>query len=81
MLDSTISSGTATDKNGVFRFEKVAIGRHKLRITFIGYKEVLIPIEVTSGKEVVLRIELEEKVIVQTEAVATAGQKERQGQQ
>ncbi|MBI3235990.1 MAG: carboxypeptidase-like regulatory domain-containing protein, partial [Bacteroidetes bacterium] len=54
---------TQSDENGVFRFSNVPIGRHTIKISFIGYKEMIIPdIIVNTAKEVVLNIELEEEI-------------------
>ncbi|TND07838.1 MAG: TonB-dependent receptor plug [Bacteroidetes bacterium] len=55
--------GATTDINGSFKIEKVPVGRQNLRISYTGYKEELIPnLDVTSGKEVVLNIGMEETV-------------------
>lgn len=55
--------GTSTDLDGIFKLPKVPIGRHKVEITFIGYNPIAIPeVLVTSGKEVVLNVEMEELV-------------------
>lgn len=59
-LDSTRMLGTTTDVNGLFRFEKVPIGRHQVRVSYLGYKGALLSnVEVTSTKEVILDISLE----------------------
>lgn len=53
--------GTSTDMNGEFRIEEVPIGRIDLKISFMGYEERIIPnILLSSGKEVVLEIGLQE---------------------
>jgi len=72
LMDSIQIKGVSTDEEGKFRFENVLIGKHNLRVSFIGYKEVMIPILVHSAKEVVLSIELEESVLSQKEVVITA---------
>src|SRR5574337_786593 len=58
-----VSQNTATDVDGNFRLEQVPVGRHMLTFKMTGYKESTIPIIVTSGKEVVLTIEMEESVV------------------
>lgn len=63
LLDSTEFKGTACDLNGNFRLEHVPLGRQMLKVSMIGYKEVTLFTVVTSGKEVVLTIELEQSVI------------------
>lgn len=61
----------ATDENGNFRFDQVLIGRHTLTFKFIGYKERSVNVIMTSGKETVLTIELEESVVTTGEVVIT----------
>ena len=74
--DSTKKIGTTTDVNGDFRLENVEIGRHSLKISFIGYNDVFLSnIIVDAGKEVILNIEMEEKVNVKDEILVTANTK------
>ena len=55
--------GSATDINGEFRIDNVPIGRVTLLITSIGYKDRVLPnIEVSAGKEVFLKIAMEEHI-------------------
>ena len=62
--------GAATDLDGAFRISKVQVGKHTLKVTYLGYKERLIPnVVVNSGKEVVLVIELEEDVLISKEVI------------
>jgi hypothetical protein len=63
LLNSDTLIGAATDVDGKFRLDKVAVGRRAVKVTCIGYEDaVLNNIIVTSAKEVVLNIELREKV-------------------
>lgn len=62
---------TTTDVNGDFRLSDVPVGRHTLLFRYMGYKERSMPIVVSSGKEVVLNVELEESVLQQKEVVIT----------
>jgi hypothetical protein len=56
-------AGTATDIDGYFRFEKIPVGRHDIKVNYMGYKEqFLSQVLVGSGKEIVLEIMLEESV-------------------
>lgn len=61
----------STDVDGNFRFDEVPIGRHTLVFKFIGYKDAAMTVILTSGKEVVLTVELEESVIQHEEVVIT----------
>lgn len=61
--DGSVLKGTSTTLDGVFRIEEVPIGRQTVRVTYIGYKEALLNnIVVSSAKEVILNVELEESV-------------------
>jgi hypothetical protein len=65
--------GTVADSTGNFVLTKVPIGRVTLKCSYIGYKELLLSnIELTSGKELILTIEMEESVITGKEVVITA---------
>jgi len=64
VLNSEPLIGTTTDVNGHFKLEKVPVGRHSIRVSFLGYKPIIMPeILVSSGKESVLSFELEEEVL------------------
>lgn len=58
--------GTISDANGQFRIENVSVGRVSMKISFVGYKDVLLSnLNLNTGKELVLEIELEEVYIQQ----------------
>ncbi len=57
-------TGTTTDVNGNFVLEKVPVGRSSFQVSYLGYKSVVKPeVLITSGKETILSIGLEEEVI------------------
>ena len=65
--------GSVTDIHGYYKIENVSLGRHALRFSYIGYKEIVLnDILVTSGKEVILDLELEESVHSLEEVVIKA---------
>ena len=65
--------GTTSDVDGYFRLEGIPVGRHAFQINYLGYRPLTLPnIVVTSGKEVVLNITLEESVEELTEVVVKA---------
>jgi hypothetical protein len=72
ITDLTPVRGTNTDNNGLFRFTGIPLGRHTLKVNFTGYEEQLINVDVVSGKELVLNIELVEKVLTANEVVIEA---------
>lgn len=62
ILDSLNQNGTFTNSRGMFSFERVSVGRQSIAVSYLGYKLMLISnIIVTSGKEIVLNVELEEE--------------------
>jgi hypothetical protein len=68
-------TGTTTDIDGNFRLEEVAIGRRALKVSYIGYESVTLPnVMVTAGKEVILRIGLEESIEQLQEVVVRASE-------
>jgi len=65
--------GAVTNTDGTFRIENVPVGRHSLQASFMGYKTAIIPeILISSGKETVLTIELEEIPITEKEVEVKA---------
>lgn len=64
--------GTTTDIDGNFKLLNVPVGKQSIKVTYVGYKEMLVPnITVNSGKELVLKVTLEENVIQGKEVVIT----------
>ncbi|MCF8368681.1 MAG: TonB-dependent receptor [Bacteroidales bacterium] len=73
LLNSDPLIGVSTDTDGRFRLENVPIGRVGLQITFVGYNNVLLSnLNLLSGKELVLQVEMEELAITSEEVVITA---------
>jgi len=68
ILNSDPLVGATTNPDGTFKIEKVQVGRQTIKASYIGYKTAIIPeILVSSGKETILTIELEEMVISASE--------------
>lgn len=69
-------TGTSTDNNGNFRLENINIGVLKLKVSFVGYKEVILDnIVVISGKETIITIPLEMAVYSGKEVIIRASVK------
>jgi hypothetical protein len=69
--------GTTTDTEGYFKLANIALGKHTVKVSYIGYQELIIPnIVVNAGKEVVLALELETSIININEVVVSANIKE-----
>ncbi|MBI4646062.1 MAG: TonB-dependent receptor [Bacteroidia bacterium] len=65
--------GSPTDEKGNFSIKNVPVGRHTLKITYLGYEEQIIPaLMVGTGKEIVLNIELQEAILISKEVTVTA---------
>ena len=72
-LQATTQIGTVTDENGNFRLESISIGRQGIRVSYIGYNTITLKnLLLSSGKELILKIELEEKVITTQEIIVKA---------
>ena len=55
--------GVTSDVDGNFRIENVSLGRQRIELTYIGYQAAILDnIIVSSAKETILRIEMEESV-------------------
>jgi len=62
LIIGTSVKTTSTDEKGNFIFSNLSPDRYIIKVNFIGYKEVMIPnVIVTSGKEVILDITLEDE--------------------
>lgn len=69
LVDAT-RQGTTTDDRGQFTLSSVAIGRHTVSVSFIGYETALVKeILVTSAREIYLEIALTESTTELSEVV------------
>jgi hypothetical protein len=63
----------STDENGKFIFSNVSPERYVIKVNFIGYQEIILPnVIVTSGKEVILDIALEDEFKTLADVVVKA---------
>lgn len=70
ILGSDPVRGAVTDVDGNYRFDRVPLGRIDIQIRYIGYEEKIIPnILISSGKEVILDLEMKESVVKMDEVV------------
>lgn len=72
LLNADKSIVTTTNEEGKFRLDHIPLGRKQLKISLLSYKEKFVTIVLTSGKETVLNIELEENAVQGQEVVITA---------
>ena len=74
--DSVLVGATISDTSGDFRIGNIHLGRYSIVVSYIGYRQAVIPdIIVNSTKEIVLPVELEESTqeIKEISINATAG--------
>ena len=67
--DTTQLLGAATDMYGKFKIENVSLGRHQVRVTYLGYNPQVLTVVVNSGKEVILNVPIEESSVLMDEVV------------
>lgn len=70
VLNTSPVLGASANENGEFQIRNVPVGRQTIRVTFMGYKPVLLTnFTINSGKEVVLTIAMEEDITQAIEVV------------
>lgn len=66
--DMTPAPGGATDDRGNFVIDSIPVGKHNVTLSYLGYESrTLKDVLVTSAKEVVLPLEIEEKIVEMNE--------------
>jgi hypothetical protein len=74
VLNTNPMKATLTDEEGRFRLDSITLGRWAVKVSLLSYKEKTQTVILTSGKEIVLNVELEENAIQATEVTVTAEQ-------
>ncbi len=55
--------GTSTNEHGAFILKDIPVGRHDFKFTYLGFKPIIVRnILVSSGKQTVLNVEMEESI-------------------
>jgi len=73
LINSDPVIGASTDLNGKFKITDVPVGRVSLKISYIGFNDVILTgLNLMSGKELVLDVEMDEKVFTSKEVVIIA---------
>lgn len=73
---SSIQKGTTTDTLGEYTISNIPPERYEIKVSYIGYKSITVPnVVVTSGKEVILDIAMEEMLNQLGELVVKANNK------
>lgn len=74
LIQHTPVLAIATDADGVYRLEKVPLGRQQLLFKTVGYKEKVVTVVVYGGKESIINVDLEENALQAEEVVVIAEQ-------
>jgi len=78
ILNKTDNNGASADANGNYVLTDISPERYEIKVSFVGYKDVVIPnVIVVSGKETILDITMEENLRQLNEVVVTANAKDR----
>jgi CarboxypepD_reg-like domain/TonB-dependent Receptor Plug Domain len=78
IINNSENKGTLTDENGNFVLPNLAPDRYEIKVSYLGYKDVFVPnVVVTSGKEVILDISMEEDLKLLNEIVVKAYSKNK----
>ncbi|MBP6793726.1 MAG: TonB-dependent receptor [Saprospiraceae bacterium] len=78
VLNISESKGSSTDESGQFVISDLTPQRYEIKVSYLGYKDVFIPnVVVTSGKEVILDIDMEEDLKILDEVVVKAYSKNK----
>lgn len=73
IINTNPQIGCVTNENGEFRFENIPVGRIGLQASYLGYHAVVLNnLIVQSAKELIVNIEMDEKVITTEEIVVKA---------
>lgn len=73
ILDTDPVQGTTSDMDGNYTIENVSVGRHNIRVSYIGYENVYFnEIEVITGSQLVLDVIMTEDISTLNEVVVTA---------
>ncbi len=74
LLESNPMVGTVTDLDGNFELRNIPVGRQNLRVSYVGYHETILPnLLLTSGKQMVVNVRLEENAQELDEVVVKSG--------
>ena len=77
MLNDT-TKNSYSDVNGNFVIKDLSPERYEVKVSYMGYKNVIIPnVVVSSGKETILDIKMEEDIIYTDEIVVTVNEKDK----
>jgi hypothetical protein len=74
VLNTDPIKAVISDENGKFRLDSITLGRWAIKVSLISYKEKTQTVILTSSKEIVLNVELEENAVQANEITIVAEQ-------
>ena len=78
IISKTENKGATADANGNYVLTNISPDRYDINVSYLGYKNVFVPnVVVTSGKETILDIAMEENVTNLNEVVIKANTKDK----
>jgi len=78
LVNKTANKGTRADTHGNYELKDISPDRYEIKVTYVGYKDVVVPnVVVTSGKETILDIAMDENVTSLNEVVIHANTKDK----
>ncbi len=78
IMNSAEKKGSITDVNGNYLLAGIAPGRYEIKVSYISYKSVLVPnVVVSSGKETILDVSMEEDLKILNEVIVSGNQKDK----
>jgi len=78
IINKTDNKGAIADANGNYVLTDISPERYEIKVSFVGYKDVVIPnVIVISGKETILDITMEENLNQLKEVFVSANSKDR----
>lgn len=72
VVDNDVNLAAATDLDGNFTIARVPVGKHKVKVTYIGYQELIQDVEVKAGSVTMVNLTMSEDAVNLKEAVVTA---------
>ena len=73
VVSTKTPTGTTTDEQGNFEITEIPVGRHTIKISYMGYSQrTMSNVEVKSGSQTVLNIKMQQRVIEEEAVEVTA---------
>ncbi len=78
IINKPEKKGATTEINGNYVISDVTPDRYEIKISYVGYKTIIVPnVVVTSGKETILDVTMEEDLLLLKEVIVTVNEKDK----